>query len=67
MSTIKRDKNGLLWLRPLETAGAQYDDCVRRAADRFDLRTAESADDDDDVEWLVIEGLIRAWQAPRDS
>jgi hypothetical protein len=67
MSNIKKDQTELLWLRPFETDGSQYDDCVRRSANRLDVRTGDQADDGEALEWLVIEGLLRAWRAPRDS
>jgi hypothetical protein len=66
MSAIKNAKTDLLWVGPFEMAGSEFDDCVRRGP-RLDVRTGDPADDDDAIEWLVIEGLIRAWQAPRDS
>jgi hypothetical protein len=67
MSAIKNPKTDLLWVGPLETAGFEFDDCIRRGAGRLGALRGDPADDDDAVEWLVIEGLIRAWQAPRDS
>jgi len=66
MSTNKGNKTEL-WLRPLETDGSAYDDCIQRRAERLDLRTGNPGETDETLEWLVIEGLLRAWDAPRDS